>query len=127
MTEFADDGVMDAALDEIALANALHVCSGTPADRAAAIANSLATVALTPGAGNGDFTLANGDTNGRKLTLAQQADLSITADGTAAHYCLIDGTRLLRRRTLTSQLLTSGGTVTVPADDVSEIGDPAVV
>lgn len=125
MTEFANDDVMDAALDELALANAVHVCSGTPADRATAITNSLATVALTPGAGNGDFTLANGDTDGRKLSLAQQADLSITADGTAAHLCYIDGTRLLRRVTVTSQALTSGGTVTIPAHDISEIGDPA--
>lgn len=125
MTELADDSVMDGALDILATANAVHVCSGTPVDRAGAISASLATTALTVGAGAGDYTLANGDTDGRKLSLAQQADLTIDNSGTAAHLCYIDGTTLLRRVTVTGQALTAGGTVTIPAHDISEIGDPA--
>lgn len=126
VSKWANDDVMDAALAEVATSVMLRVCSGAdnPADRAAAISATLASVALTPGAGNGDFTLANGDSNGRKLTVAQQTDISITASGDATIVTLDDGTALQYVTTCTSQSLTSGGTVTVPAWDI-EIADPA--
>jgi hypothetical protein len=78
---------------------------------------------MTAGAGNGDYTIADGDTNGRKLTVLQQTAMSITASGTANHIVLDDGTTLLYVTTATAQALTSGGTVTVPAWDI-EIADP---
>lgn len=126
VSKWSNDDVMDAALAEVATSVMLRVCSGAdnPADRAAAISATLASVALTPGAGNGDFTLANGDSNGRKLTVAQQTDISITASGDATIVTLDDGTALQYVTTCTSQSLTSGGTVTVPAWDI-EIADPA--
>jgi hypothetical protein len=114
---------MDAMLAVIDNADTLTVCSGQPANEAGIAAVTLAAVALTPGAGNGDFTLANGDTNGRKLTTAQQTAISITASGDATHVVLDDGTNIYVT-TCTTQTLTSGGTVTVPAWDI-EIADPA--
>ena len=120
MTKLVHDDVLDAALDELATSNALHVCSGDPADRTAALSQSLATSALT----GGDFTNANGDVSGRKATIAQQAGMSITATGTALHICLVDASVLMLKTTVTSQLLTSGGTVTSPAFD-DEIADPS--
>ncbi|MGB0972774.1 MAG: hypothetical protein ACPGVG_17720 [Mycobacterium sp.] len=122
MTILIADSVMDAALDAIenATSPVLHVCSGDPGDRAAVITNSLADHTLT----SGDFTKANGDTSGRKLTMSQQADIDIDATGTAAHVCIIDSSELLLKTTCTSQALTSGGTVTVPAFDY-EIADAA--
>ena len=121
-TKWANDAVMDAALDEVATSVMLRVCSGSssPADRAAAISATLASVAVD----SGDFAKANGDTSGRKITVAQQADISITATGDATCVCLDDGTVLQYVTTCTTQSLTSGGTVTVQAWDI-EIADPA--
>lgn len=125
MAKATPDDVMDAFLDEIALADMLYVCSGQPANFAGIAAVALADVALTPGDGNGDFTIANGDTNGRKVTVAQQATVPIDTTGTATHVVLAvaAGSRLIYVTTCTSQGLTSGGTVTVPAWDI-ELADP---
>jgi hypothetical protein len=120
-SRWANDGVMDAALDKIATCTALRVCSGAsnPVDRAAAVAATLATVTLD----SGDFSKANGDVSGRKVTIAQQANMSITASGDATCVTLDDGSTLQYVVPSTSQPLTSGGTVTSPAFDV-EFGDP---
>lgn len=123
MAKAVPDVVLDAALDEIATATRLVVCSAEPANYAGIAAVLLASVALTAGDGNGDYVVANGDTSGRKLTVAQQADIAITASGTATHVALDDGVSLQYVTTCTSQALTSGGTVTVPAWDI-EIADP---
>lgn len=126
MAKWASDTVMDAALAVVATGTVLTVCSAQPTTYAEATSTyALADVVLTPGAGNGDFTLANGDSSGRKVTVAQQADIPIDTSGTATHVAIsISGSStLLYVTTCTSQVLTSGGTVTVPAWDV-EIADP---
>lgn len=118
------DDVLDAALDEIALGNIMTACSAEPTTRNEAITTyALADIALTPGDGNGDFTIANGDSSGRKITVAQQADVDIDTNGTATHVAICDGTRLLLVTTCTSQALVDTGTVTFPAFD-DEIADP---
>ena len=126
MSKAIPDDVLDPTLDEIALADTLYVCSDQPADFAGIAAVALADIAVTPGHGNGDFTKANGDVSGRKLTTAQQADVDIDASGDADHIVLADAgnTRLLYVTTCTLQTLTMGGTVTVPAWDV-ELADPS--
>ena len=124
MAKFADDSVMDAALAVYATCTRLDVCSQQPANLTEATTTySLADVTLTAGDGNGDYTIANGDASGRKVTVAQQSDIPIDADGTATHIALTDGTDVIGVTTCTSQALTSGGTVTVPAWDI-EIADP---
>jgi len=123
MAKQVSNDVLDAALAEIATAVTLTVTSAEPANYAGIAAVALADVTLTAGLGNGDYTAADGDASGRKVTVAQQADVPIDASGTATHICLDDGTTLLYVTTCTSQALTSGGTVTVPAWDV-EIADP---
>lgn len=125
MGKACPDAVMDVFLEEIAEADTLYVCSGEPANFAGIAAVALADVAVTPGVGNGDFTKANGDTNGRKLTTAQQASIAIDSSGTATHVVLADAANTLLKyvTTCTSQALTSGGTVTVPAWDI-ELADP---
>lgn len=124
MGKQSPDQVLDAALDEIATATRLTVLSGEPANFAGIAAVLLASVAVTAGAGNGDFTKANGDVSGRKLTTAQQASISISTSGTANHVGLDDGVALQYVTTSTPQVLTAGGTVTVPAWDV-EFSDPS--
>lgn len=126
MAKWSNDANMDAMLENIAdNADMLHVCSGQPANYAGIAAVLLAEVALTAGDGNGDYTIANGDTSGRKLTVAAQSGVSITASGTATHIALSDGSAtLIYVTTCTSQALTSGGTVDVPAFDI-EVADPS--
>jgi hypothetical protein len=123
MAKAAPDSTLDALLAEIATATRLVVCSGQPANFAGIAAVALADVTMTAGLGNGDYTAANGDTNGRKVTVAQQSAVPIDASGTANHISLDDGTDLIYVTTCTSQALTSGGTVTVPAWDI-EVADP---
>lgn len=123
MGKAAPDTTLDTLLDEIATNDDLHVLTAEPANFAGIAAITLAEVALTAGDGGGDYTIANGDTNGRKVTVAQQADISIDQTGDADHISLDDGTTLGFVTTCTSQTLTSGGTVTVPAFDI-EVADP---
>lgn len=125
MAKFANDDVMDAALAVVAAGNILTVCSAQPTTRTEAVTTyKLADVTLTPGDGNGDFTITNGDASGRKVTISEQTDIPVDSTGTATHVAICDDTRLLLVTTCTSQALTSGNTVTVPAFD-DEIADPS--
>lgn len=118
-----EDVVYDAALDKMATAVILRVLSGEPTDRADAITKTLGSVALTPGDGNGDFTIANGDVSGRKCTVSAQSDVPISVSGTANHLSLDDGTVLLGATTGSSTAVTNGGTVDTSAFDL-ELADP---
>ena len=119
MGKVATDGFIDGGLDAIALSTAYNICTAEPTSIAECDSLSLIPAHTLAG---GDFTIANGDVSGRKVTIAQQATLSIDADGTASHVAINDGTDYFVT-TCTSQALTSGGTVTVPAFDI-EIADP---
>lgn len=123
MAKWASDSVMDAALDYIATSTLLTVCSAQPTTYAEASSTYKLADVVVDGT---DFTKANGDTNGRKVTVAQQASMDIDDSGTATHVALsISGSStLVYVTTCTSQVLTSGGTVTVPVWDV-EISDPS--
>ncbi len=123
MAKQVHNDVLDAMLAEIATGNQLTVCSAEPANFAGIAALLLAEVVLTAGLGGGDYTAADGDTNGRKVTVAQQAAMAIDNTGDATHIAIDDGTTLLYVTTCTTQGLTSGGTVTVPEWDI-EIADP---
>lgn len=122
MTNLVVDAAMDALLDHIADgATALHVCSGNPLDRATVLTNSLGNVAVT----NAEYTKADGDTSGRKHTMAQQSIGSASASGTAHCVALIDGSTLYRVIDLSSdQAITSGNPITVSAHD-HEVRDPS--
>jgi hypothetical protein len=122
MPKTAPDAVMDAAFDYVDQADVQHVCStldGTPT-YAEIVAASLASVAMTP---NTDFTKAAGDTSGRKVTVAAKNGVSVSASGTANHLALVtvSGTVVRYVTTCTSQVLTSGNTINIPAWDI-EIG-----
>lgn len=126
MAKWANDSVMDAALAYVDDCTSIKVCSAQPTTYAEANATyMLAAATLTAGAGNGSYTLANGDASGRKLTVAQVSNASITNSGTATHVALVitGSSTLVYVTTCTSQALTSGGTVTIPAWDI-EISDP---
>ena len=78
MAKWANDSAMDAMLQWIDDADTLTVCSAQPTTYAEATSTyKLADVTLTAGDGGGDYTIANGDVSGRKLTVAQQASVPI--------------------------------------------------
>ena len=124
--------IPDARLDIFlaAIANEctrVTICSTQPTTYAEGNATyALADITVTAGDGNGDFTLANGDTNGRKLTLLQQTSVTVDSSGTAQHIALLDvaGSELLAVTTCTSQSVTAGNTATINAFDI-EISDAA--
>ena len=124
MAKATPDAVLDVILTDIALSSILHVCSGEPANYAGIAAVSLADVVLTPGDGNGDFTIAD-HTSGRKLTVAIQSNIDIDVSGTATHVVLaVTASSTLKQvTTCTSQALVDTGTVPVPAYIVS-VADP---
>ncbi len=127
MAKWQNDLMLDAALGYVDDCTVLTVCSAQPTTYAEATTTyKLADVVMTAGAGNGDYTLANGDVSGRKLTVVQQSAVPIDTSGTATHVALsISGSStLVYVTTCTSQSLTSGGTVTVPNWDI-EIADAA--
>ncbi len=124
MAKAAPDIVMDGALDVIASATKQVACSAQPTT----YTETNATYALADIVIDGtDFTKANGDTSGRKVTVAAQSGVLIDTSGTATHVALVrtaDST-LIYVTTCTSQALTANGanTVNFPAWDV-EIADP---
>lgn len=128
MAKLIPDAKLDEMLGTIAdQCTRVTICSTQPTTYTEANATyALADVTVTAGAGNGDFTIGNGDTNGRKLTLLQQTGVTVDTSGTAAHIALLDvaGTELLAVTTCTSQSVTSGNTATINAFDI-EISDAA--
>jgi len=73
-----------------------------------------------------DFTVAAGDTSGRKLTLLQQTGVTACDTGTANHLAFLDvsSTKLLYVKELaSSKALTESETYTLAANDI-EIADP---
>lgn len=119
MAKYTADSVLDAALDKVATATALHLVDAAPADRAATLAASLGTVAL----GGTAFTKADGDNGGRKVTVGAQS-VPITADGNVNHAVLIDGAEILHYTSMaTTRAVLDGDTASVAAWDIT-IGDP---
>lgn len=116
------DAYLNAALSYLSSnAVALVVLSdlGLSAGTDVAYSNLSGHILATVTIDSGDFTQNDGDTSGRKITVAEQASISITASGTAVMVALTNGSDAVYYvTTCTSQALESGGTVTVPAWDI---------
>jgi len=128
MGKSVHDDVLDAALNEIAdNGDIMFLCSAQPTTYAQASATyKLGEHAMTEGDGNGDYTIANGDAGGRKLTVTAQADVSASADGTVNHVAICDSVaeKVLLVVTLSaSKTVSNGDTVSVSAI-VYTTGDP---
>lgn len=122
MGKASPDVTIDPMLTKIATATRMTVLSAEPANFAGIAAVLLADATMTAGDGN-DYTIADGDTSGRKVTVAAKADQAVDTSGTATHVALDDGVDLLYVTTCTSQALSDTGTVSIPAWDV-EVADP---
>jgi hypothetical protein len=125
LAKFTPPAILDKMADYI-IANAtrMTVCSTQPTTFAEANSTfALADVTVDAS----DFTKANGDVSGRKVTVAAQTGVLIDTSGTAQHIALLNvaGSELLYVTTTTSQALTANGsnTVNVPAWDI-EVAAP---
>jgi fructose-specific component phosphotransferase system IIB-like protein len=122
MAKACSDAVLDGTLDVIATATKMIACSAQPTTYTEANSTyALADIVID----SGDFTKANGDTNGRKVTIGAQSSVTVDSSGTATHVALVitGSSTLLYVTTCTSQALTAANTVNFPAWDI-EIADP---
>jgi len=118
------DAMLDAAFDYIrANVTQMTVCTTEPGTYSQALTvNKLATVAMV----SGDITTTPGDTSGRKMHVGSENTITVDTTGIANHIALVDtdNTNLLFWTTCTTQQLTTGNTVNIPAWD-DEILDVA--
>lgn len=108
---YLSNTVLDGGLEELQTATELRICTALPADRAAAISTSLATVS-TPPVNAPD----NHPSGGRRVTIDSISGGNVTVTGTATHWALINGTELLAAAELiTPRDVGAGSTLTLGA------------
>lgn len=103
-------------------ANALHICSAEPTSYANVAAVTLGNKTLAAG---GIGAPAARSPNGREVTVAAITDGSVTANGNASHYAIVDSvnSRLLVANSLSStKAVVTGNQFTLAA---FKIGIPA--
>jgi len=121
----ASDAALDGTLDIIATCTRVSICSAEPANFAGIAAVSLGSYTLTAGDGNGDWTIANGDTSGRKITLGAQSGNNGTDDGAADFLAFDDGTTMHWTTAGDGDTVNNGSPVNISAVKVAELADPA--
>lgn len=117
MTSFVNDLLMDVML-QYAIDNGdmLNLCDTLPTTYTEATSTyMLAQVAIT----GADYTLADGDTSGRKVTVAGQTGVTVTNDGTTLVAAITDSgnTDLLLYAPCTAIALNTGNTVNTTSFD----------
>ena len=115
MAKYFTDAVLDGGLTKFATGSRLSICSADPVNFAGIAAVSLGNVVLTPGNGNGTFTIADSPTSGRRATVAQQV-ITPSSSGTMDHYVIDDGTAILGVTNIPATAVTSGVAVTLLAN-----------
>lgn len=124
MAKSVHDDVLDAALNYIKTScTRMVACSAQPTTFTEANATlALADVTMAPG----DFAIANGDTSGRKVTVAAKAAVPVDTSGTITHVALLDvaNSKLLYVTISPAKAVTTGGTVDIGAW-AAELEDPA--
>jgi hypothetical protein len=114
MAKWQNDIVLDQALSYVMNnVTQMAVCNAQPANLSEA--TTTYKLALKTGLTSGSFTGPADDTSGRKITTVQQAGVTVDTGGTATHVALCSASALLLVTTCTSQVLTGGNTVTIPA------------
>lgn len=124
MGKLVDDTVLDGALNVIKNGTTqISVCADTPTTYSQATTAGTFRLALKGSLTSGDFSGPADDTSGRKLTTVAHSAITVSNSGTATHVCLCSAAALLYVTTCTSQALTAGNTVTIPAWKIN-IPDP---
>jgi hypothetical protein len=116
--KFQADAILNAALTYIATSTMQFVISAVADAAAPTYAECAGTYDLaTHIMAGGDFAQADGAVNGRKVTIAEQAAITVDHSGTALGVVLgiSAGTVMVFVTTCTSQALVSANTVTIPA------------
>lgn len=125
MAKWAPDAMLEASLNYVrSNANQMIACSAQPTTYTEAVTTyALADVAMTV---NTDYTLADGDTSGRKITVAAKSGVTVDTTGAATHIALVStgDTTLRYVTTCSTQTLTATNQVNFPAWDI-EVRDPA--
>lgn len=123
MSKSLVDAVLDGLLDVIATATIMVLCSSEPTNYTQLTSTYALADVTTSG---GDFTKANGDTNGRKVTIAAKNSVPVDTSGTAQHVGLgISGSStFLGTTTCASQAVTSGNTCNIGSWKC-EVADPS--
>lgn len=128
MAKWSNDSGLDAALSWFADCDVLHLCKSQPATYAALASATIGSVSMTPGVGNGDFNLSDGDVSGRKLTVGVQDITAATASdaGSSLHVAIANTTDTTLRyvTVVAAQPITSGNPVQVGSWKI-EIADPS--
>ena len=123
MPAWTNDDALDAALDVYAGSTLQTLCNALPTTRAEAVVTyALADVAMVAG----DFTKADGDTSGRKLTIAAKYGVPIDVSDDAIYIALVDATRLLYVTPCVLKTLTAGEMIGIPSWKI-ELRDPTTV
>lgn len=137
MAKYVNDAVLDAALDKIASADQLVICEDQPTTYTEATTDkgsggmALGEIFID----SGDFTKADGDASGRKVTVAQQAEVTVDVSGAWDHVALVDdGLQVLLLVTTLAQsditaVDTTNEIFTIEGDHTDEIeaGDTVTV
>ena len=123
MRKSTDNVVLDAALDHIVdNCTKMTICENepTPYNEAKLAKGSGGKALADQTLASADFTKADRDVSGRKVTVAQKSNITDDVSGTADHRALLDVTnsKLLQVTTVTSQALVAANTVTVPSHDI---------
>lgn len=122
MAKFLNDSILDLALAGLEAADQQVMCIGQPSTYADATTDSGSggNAAGEVAVDSSDFTKADGDTSGRKSTVAQQTGVNVDVSGNVDHIALVDdgGSALLSVTTCTLQAVTSGNTATINAYDI---------
>ena len=114
MAALMPDTVADTLLDQIALSTTVTACVTQPANFAGiAGATPLGSYTIVAGAGGADWTIANGDTSGRKLSLGAQSGNNGTATGAANFLAFDDGATLLFTTAASGDTINSGSPFTI--------------
>lgn len=125
MAKYLPDAIIDSMLAYIRQKlTGLSVCATQPTTFAHAYTTY--KLAFKNGLTSTHLTAGDGDSSGRKITMTAANALTVDTTGTAAHVAWwgSTGSILLLVTTCTTQALTTGNTVNVPAHDF-EIRDVA--
>lgn len=112
MAKYINPAVIDLALNDIKTnANRMTLCTQQPLTFADVATYALASVTMA----SADYTLAAGDTSGRKITVAAKAAVPVTTSGNGTHVALSDTTNSILKfvTTTASTAVASGGTVDI--------------
>ena len=123
MAKWASDPlILDLILERVDDSILMCICSAQPNTRNEAVTTyALTTIAMSAS----DFTIANGVSSGRRVTVAAKNGAVLTASGNANHVALVDGGNLLYVSTISNaQDVLSGNIISTLAWDI-EISDPA--